>query len=144
MDPVPIQQPPVRPPAPPVRPLFRQYPHYYGDIVRGLFLFSGAILLIFGASHPAIVPLASYIIPVLILLMVVLAGATNPRQYWVVAADTAVAILGLVIFEFSAIERYREIGTTHDFVFLVQQFLALVFFFTLYYASKSLRGKHVS
>ncbi len=117
--------------------------HYYGDTVRVLFLVAGLILLIFGPAHPTLVPFNSFTVVLLVLGAVLLAGITNPRQRSVVIADTIIAAFGLVIFTALAVSQYRTVEGPTDTVFLIRQSLSVVFFFALYFSSKSLRAKFI-
>ena len=68
--------------------------HYYGDIVRALLLAAGAIVLVFSPSHPELMPLGTLPVVIVILLSVLLAGLTSPKQIGVMFANAAVSALG--------------------------------------------------
>lgn len=105
--------------------------HYYGDIVRKLFLAAGVIMLV---SLPATISLLA------VLAVTIVAGLTNPRQMWVMWLNAAVSLAGIVAFEYHAI---LSSGTDPAWLFVVDQVLALLFFFALYYSIKTLRGQVV-
>ena len=115
--------------------------HYYGDVVRVLLLAAGAIVLVFSPSHPDLMPLGTFPVVIIALLSVLLAGLTSPKQTWVMFANAAVSAVGVVFFEYIAILQYQSVQSIQDIVFVLQQLIAVIFFFALYYASKTLRGR---
>ena len=73
--------------------------HYYGDIIRKLFMAAAltmALTLPFFA-HIIPGPLAASIFAITVLAIV--AGLTNPQHFWVSLLDAGVAIFGVGIFE---------------------------------------------
>jgi len=117
--------------------------HYYGDVVRGLFIFAGILILALAPYRPELVPAGSFIVVVMVLGVALLAGITNPRQRFIILLDTIVSALGLILFEFFAFAHYR-ISKSLDSTLIAQEILALIFFFALYYSVKSLRAKLLS
>lgn len=116
--------------------------HYYGDVVRRLFLGGGVVIL-------ATLPFAWTIAPILTLLgalavvgLVFQAGVTTPSKEWTAYANTIIAGIGLVLFEYSAIFNYirYEISGSYSALFYLTQILAVIFFFALYFASKTMRA----
>lgn len=113
--------------------------HYYGDIVRRLFI---AVAVIMAVGLPLFmdkVPMPAFISILVILAIGFAAGLTNPKQTWTTIADFSMAILGLVFFEFLSIESYRE-ENGMTLYFFYNQGITVLFFFALYYASKTLRA----
>lgn len=113
--------------------------HYYGDIVRALFLL-GALIMLMGL--PAInnylsVPTILSVIGVLILGLA--AGITNPRQVWDAAINTAIAAAAFVVFESSAVNAFQNHGGSDKF-FVANLGLGLIFLFATYFSVKTLRG----
>lgn len=115
-------------------------PHYYGDIVRKLFLAAGVIILLALPFIDSLLPLPATILLLVVLATSVVAGLTNPKQLWVMVLDIAVALIGIIAFEGHAITRSDGDPV---WVFVVDQVLALLFFFALYFSIKSLRGRMV-
>ncbi len=116
--------------------------HYYGDIVRVLFLIAGGALIV----APVLAPLSSGMVTLLapcILLLGVMAGITNPRQRWTMLANLLIAAIALLVLEGVAIGAYRAADGI-SVPFLLWQALALNFFIALYFAAKTLRGQIVS
>lgn len=112
--------------------------HYYGDLVRKLFMFA-AIVMIVGLPFvyqnipmPFILSLGG------IVVLGIFAGLTNPKQVWVMALNFFIALACSIIFEIFAVRAFAD---QVDFFFIINQLLALVFLFALYYSTKSLRGK---
>lgn len=112
--------------------------HYHGEVVRRLFMAGGAALLVSIPLVRDVLPLNTSVLLILILLLAILAGITNPKYKWIIFSDVIVAALALIIFEYYAIS-----GIAHDgsrLVIVVRQLLAINFFFALYFAAKTLRG----
>lgn len=121
---------------------FPKNPHYYGDTVRKLFLAGGVIALVFRPIYPDLVPLNSFLFIIAMLAIAIIAGITNPEKYWTMISDLVIAGLGFIIFEYSAVSEYTTFNNL-TFLFLVQQSLGLIFFFALYYSSKTVRAMYL-
>lgn len=111
--------------------------HYYGDIIRKLFL-AGGIIMLLGLpfvyqSIPSPLTFAIFFV----LVIIILAGFLSPRHRRAIAVDVLVAAVCLGTFEYYAINAY--LAADGPF-FFVNQVLAFVFFFALYYGTKTLRG----
>lgn len=114
--------------------------HYYGDVVRFLFIAAAIIMLI---TLPFInqrlpVPLAFSLIA--ILMFGLIAGLTSPLQKNTLIINTGVSLVSLVVFEYYAVNSYLKYSAL-DALFIVNQLLAIIFFFALYYSTKTLRSK---
>ena len=116
-------------------------PHYYGDIVRKLFMAAGVIMLISLPFFREFLPVPTLLSLAAILIVSIVAGLTNPMQRWVMALDSFTALVGLFAFEYYAISRYGDIPWL---LFGTDQLLAIIFFFALYYSVKTFRGTLVS
>src|SRR3989344_1598200 len=66
-----------------------------------------------------------------------IAGLTNPLQKWVMALNTGISLIGLITFEYHAVTGYDNL---RDPLFWINQGLAFIFFFALYYSTKTVRG----
>lgn len=115
----------------------QQFPHYYGHIVRRLFLAGGVIMLITLATLKHVLPIGTFVVIFAILIIGLFAGLTNPLQRWVAALDTLISLVALTTFEYHAVIGYTDLG---DVLFWLNQLLAIVFFFAFYFATKTLRG----
>src|SRR3989338_10316796 len=117
--------------------------HYYGDSVRTLFIIGGLIMIV---SYPFFssfikAPIAFSIIGVTALA--IFGGLMNPKQKWIMAINTIISIGALAIFEYAAVYTYLNLSPTqgmHVAFFWVNQLLSLLFFFSSYLSTKTLRG----
>lgn len=112
-------------------------PHYYGDVVRALFLFGAALMLLasplYGNSLRAEFP---YEILGAI-LAVALAALTSPRSRWVMMADAALAAVGTIIF---ASWGFMENDTISALAFVLRIAIAVISLFAFYYSMKTVRA----
>ena len=117
--------------------------HYYGDIVRMLFIASGLIMIV---SYPFFssfiqAPIAFSIIG--FVLLAILGGLINPKQKWIIFLDTLVSVIAFIIFEYAAVYTYLNLSpvqSAHVIFFWVNQLLSIIFFFAAYLSTKTLRG----
>ena len=113
--------------------------HYYGDLVRVLFMAAAIIMIVTLPFLTSDLPVSFLISIFAILVIGILAGVTNPLQKWTTIMDTIIAVLGLLAFEYFAVNTYLEKSYSNLF-FLTNQILALIFLFALYYSTKTLRA----
>lgn len=112
-------------------------PHYYGDMIRVLFLIAGIIMLLGLPFFKDLLPIP-YIIPILTILVVdFFAGLTNPKLNWVIALNLIISLFGFLVFEYTAVSNFSD---SHKSFAFVNQILAIIFFIALYYSTKTLRG----
>lgn len=114
-------------------------PHYYGDIVRRLFL-AGAFLM--ALSLPLFwkdISLPLYITIFTVLAVDVAAGITTPAKFWSNILNLLVSVLAVAGFEYYAVRAYGNLPEGKYF-FVVNQTLALIFLAALYYSVKTVRG----
>lgn len=112
--------------------------HYYGDIVRILFV-AGAVITILGlpvatrvVGIPAIIPI------IMAAILVIAAGITNPAQQFSLELNVGISILFLVVFGYMGWSIYEvQTGGTIAFMY---QLNAILFLFASYFSVKSLRG----
>lgn len=115
--------------------------HYHGGTVRRLFLLGGIIMLLALPFTFSKLSILIFTISLFAVLVVgVGAGFMSPTQKWVVVLDLFISAFAFVVFEFVAVDEYVAEHTL-GFIFWVNQVLALIFFFALYYTSKTLRGR---
>ncbi len=110
--------------------------HYYGDVVRSLFLAAGVILILGAAFGEG--PLTPLWTTLTALALALFAGITNPRRRSIAIVDLLIAIGGLLIFAYSALALYQ--GGADTISIFERSVLALLFFFALYYSARALRG----
>ena len=116
--------------------------HYYGDLVRRLFLAGGVVILFTLPFLWTIIPILTLVGALAVVGLVFQAGITTPRQEWTAYANTIIAGLALVIFEYSAIFNYTRIdkSNANEVLFYMAQILAIIFFFAFYFAAKTMRA----
>ncbi len=111
--------------------------HYYGDVVRRLFIAGGVVMVFTLPFFEHLLP-GPYFVSILVMLAVgVAAGLTNPRQNWAIILDVAISLFTFVIFEYHAATNFPD---KTEFLYWVTQGLAILFFFALYFSIKSARG----
>lgn len=114
-------------------------PHYYGGVVRTLFIVNAAVLLI-AASTGADLPLSDGGTVFSAIVLIIAAGVTNPTQVWIHWINEMLSIVGIALFAMSAISHYRAGMHLSDPPFFFIEVLALLFLLSLYYATKTIRG----
>ncbi len=115
--------------------------HYYGRQIRGLFITSGIIMLLTLPIFNALIPFNGLFSMGMIILVGILAGLLSPLARSVVVLCTLVALVGGFVFEYQAVSGFWQISGAFEFwFFAVNELLAVLFFFALYYGNKTLRG----
>lgn len=112
-------------------------PHYYGDIVRGLFIAATLLMLV---SSPLYAESLRTALPVLVIAAVVLialAALTNPRSVVITRLNAAAAGVGVIVFEIWALMAFN-LGALLGFVLL--EAVAILFVFAFYFSLKTLRA----
>jgi hypothetical protein len=118
-------------------PRLEQIPHYYGDIVRILFL--GMTVIMLGGA-PLYADALTQQIPFIVagaVILVALAALTNPRGLLIIRLDAVFAGVIAVVYETWALWGY-ESGSSIEFV--VREIPALMGMFAFYFALKTLRA----
>lgn len=111
-------------------------PHYYGDIVRKIFLICALIMLF---TLPFIKgnltsPIFYSILTILVLTF--FAGMTNPKQKTVVISDVIVSVLSFGVFTYQAVTRFEGFLTLF---FITNLVLALLSLLAFYWSIKTIR-----
>ncbi len=120
---------------------YLSHEHYYGRQIRSLFIASAVVMLITLPIFDTLIPFSGLFSMGMIILVVLLAGLLNPFARFVVVLCTVVSIVGGFIFEYEAVSAFWRISRAFEFwFFAVNELLAVLFFFALYYCSKTLRG----
>jgi len=117
--------------------------HYHGGMVRKLFMFAAAIMVItLPFIHDFLLPKPPYfavlILP--ILGVALFAGWTNATQRYTIEFDLIFSIGAMIGFEYEAMLAYHT-NPTIDLYFLTNHVLALLFLFASYYAMKTFRSR---
>lgn len=114
--------------------------HYYGDVVRRLFITSGIIMLLgiplFADNIPR--PLSISILVAIVFALT--AGLASPRNLWVAFLHLIVSAAAVAVFEYYTIATYIAVSSYGDLFLITSQVLAVIFFFALYYGAKTVRG----
>lgn len=120
--------------------------HYYGDKIRGLFMFTGILMVVALPFFSSLIQMPIMISIFSILVLAVLGGFLNPTQKWIIVADTFVAIFGFIAFEYYAVQAFlasSPVSQLNVYFYWLNQIFALLFFIAVYLCVKTLRGKIV-
>lgn len=116
----------------------RPMEHYYGDIVRRLFL-AGVFIWIAVLPFAETLNTKAIIIAVVgMLVFVVAAGLTSPVKYFTAILNIIISLVAVVAFEWWAVNLYAPVSAG-GFLFWIYQLLTINFLFALYYSVKTLR-----
>ena len=116
-------------------PKWPSVPHYYGDVVRIIFVICaitiGVLIPVSGSLTVGVIG-----VPIVLMLMV-LAGFTNPHSKIVMILDTVAAVLGLIVAEVYAIAAYLSESL---YIFLTFEALCVLLLIALYFSAKNVRA----
>lgn len=113
-------------------------PHYYGDIVRKLFIASAAVMIILLPFIKDELGWPVFLSVCAVFVLGLAAGFTTPRRRDVSLYNVLISLVGLFIFEFEAIVVYGK--DNYSFLlFWGSQILAVLFLFALYFSVKTFR-----
>jgi hypothetical protein len=119
-----------------LRPLPEGPKHYYGDVVRILFVCAAVLILAAQVVGGAFLTVGASLVAVIVLA--VAAGLTNPVQAWIHWANIFISAIGLLASGSVFLVRFRsEDGIQSSIIALI---LTLIFVFALYSSTKTLRG----
>jgi len=113
--------------------------HYYGDTVRSLFILAAVIMIAtlpFLTSRLPVPPTTSIIA---IVALSIVAGLLSPRGKLIIWVNLFVSTAALLTFEYYAVQTYKMYSFA-DMLFWVDQILAIIFLFSLYYSAKTVRS----
>lgn len=122
-----------------VLPPRRRIPHYHGDSVRILFVI-GAVIMIVAQSTGAELQLSTRGIVILATILVVAAGITSPRQFWIHWVNAIFAALGTFFFGTNAVDHYRAGTNIFNSSFIYVEILAILSLIALYFTTRNIRG----
>ena len=112
-------------------------PHYYGDIVRRLFLIAAVLMLITMPFFKDWIFFPTHISVLAVVILALASGFTAPRQTWVYALDLIVSVIGVLVFGFIAVEK----SGVYPLNFIMDNLvLAVLFLVALYFSAKTIRG----
>lgn len=113
--------------------------HYYGDIVRKLLLGGATVILLTLPWLYKEWPLSFYAWVVMVFVVGVFAGVTNPRLRIISLFDFIIASVGFLFFGIDGIRVVSTQGAA-NLHFFTAEILMLIFFFDVYFTVKTLRG----
>src|SRR3989344_4510405 len=113
--------------------------HYYGDVVRRLFIVGSFVMLLTLPIFNSLIPVHVFFSILAIIIVSTIAGMMNPIHKTMAVIEFFVSIIALLIFEYFAVEYFVSLGQNHP-LFFINQGLAILFFVALYFSSKTLRG----
>lgn len=123
-------------------PPHREIPHYHGDKVRMLF-FVGAVVLIVAQSTGAELPLSTTGAVTSAVLLVIVAGITNPAQGWIHWLNAFISLYGTFLFGTTAVAHYRAGISVFDPSFAFVEALTFISLAALYFTTRTIRGFHM-
>ena len=112
--------------------------HYYGDLVRKLFLGGAIVMVITLPFLNTLLPFSIFTSLIVIIALSFVAGITTPLERWAPLLNEITSVISVLVFEYYAVLYYNEYGIS--LIFIVNQVLALNFLTALYYSTKNLRG----
>ena len=113
--------------------------HYYGDIVRKLFLGGAFGMLVTLPFVNALLPVPLFYSLLAIIILSLVAGFMRPGKVWTIVIDEIITIAAVLIFEYYAVD-YYAIYSFGNWLFIMNQLLALDFLIALYFNTKTLRS----
>ncbi|MEK7636181.1 MAG: hypothetical protein AAB362_00630 [Patescibacteria group bacterium] len=117
---------------------FRIPSHYYGDVVRRLFLVGAVIMLLALPFFYKLIPGPIFFSIFAIIIVELAAGMTSPKTLWSAIMNVLIAIFGIFAFENEAISAFSHYDA-EIWYFWINQLLALIFLIALYYGVKTVR-----
>jgi len=113
-------------------------PHYYGDLVRQLFIAVAVVWVAGDAVYGGyLLPLSLPAQLMALLLLIVLAALTGPHGRVVMLLNAIAAALGVFVIELFALPAQ---STEPTIMLLLQELMAFFLIFALYYSIKTLRA----
>lgn len=114
--------------------------HYYGDIVRALFLCATAVMLLGLPTFVGYIQLPTMVSVFAMLVLGCAAGLTNPVQLWSAVLNVIISLCGFIVFESYAVIAYTQSGS---FSFLMANLvLGFIFMAAFYFSMKTARGAY--
>ena len=113
--------------------------HYYGDIIRILFIVNSILILIGLPLFNSILDIPFPITIAGVVYLIAVAGIINPLSFTAAIITLGTAIIGFVFFETLAFS-YLLSSTSHIIFGIANQLVAILFLYGLYYSLKTVRG----
>ena len=118
-------------------PFVRGVPHYYGDIVRQLFICVAALMLVAAPFYADALRVELPFEIVGALTLVAVAALVNPNTKATLFASAVASGVGAVVYETWALYGYMDSSWSQ---FLLRQFLAVLFLLGFYFSVKTVRA----
>ncbi|MBP6925833.1 MAG: hypothetical protein KBC22_02150 [Candidatus Pacebacteria bacterium] len=121
-------------------------PHYYGDLVRVIFMFAGIVMLVTFPFFSNLIGVPIIFSTLVVIALALMAGLMNPRQKWVLVLNVIVSVIAFLLLEYHAYFAFTHLDNTvvlHNVFFWTSQVLALLFFLATYFSMKTVRGRYV-
>lgn len=129
-----------------MEPMEPSVPHYYGDIVRRLFVLAAAVMSFSAPFYTSNLRVALPFVVLGAIVLLAIAALMNPHKKIIIIAGAVAAGVGMLIYETWALFDYKT-STWEEFI--LRQILAFVFMSAFYFSMKTLRafvlgtiGKH--
>lgn len=118
------------------------FQHYYGDVVRYLFLAAAVIMIITLPLFSREVNFPIIISVIGIAVLGVAAGLSNPKQFSSSLINLIISLFGFMIFLYTAVNSYQHSGVADKFI-LTDIILSTIFIFAIYFSMKTLRAQMI-
>jgi hypothetical protein len=129
----------------PVAPVELPPAHYYGNYVRRLFLAGGAIMIFGYPFFKTLIDLPTWFAIACVLVVSIFSGLQTPRHRWSALVNTAISTIAFCAFEYKGTNFYLSTSYPENPLFFwMNQLLAIIFFFALYFSIKSTRATVVA
>ncbi len=112
-------------------------PHYYGDRVRELFVIAAVVSFVVIPLWGDLLPYGTFTQVIAGVLLVLLAGLTNPHSKAVLVADAIVSGVSVLLLETTAISLHLVQSTE---LFLARELSAVLLLVAFYFSVKTLRA----
>lgn len=112
-------------------------PHYYGDVVRRIFIAVSALLLVSSPFVSRDVPVVLGIGVAFALILALLAAITNPQKQWSMMANAVAALFGVLLAEVFALAAFSADAYV---TFVIAEGFVIAFLFALYFSVKTVRA----
>lgn len=111
--------------------------HYYGDSVRNMFIASAVIYAIALPLFGSLLPFDVYTGIGIVLLLVFLAGITNPHSQILMFLNAAVAGIGVYLMQTAAISFFDQ---DSSILFVLRQVVVILLLIAFYHGVKTARN----
>lgn len=115
----------------------KNVPHYYGDSVRNMFIASAVIYTVSLPLFGSLLPFSVYIGIALVLLLVFLAGITNPHSQLLMFVNVLVAGIGVYLMQTAAISFFNQ---DSSILFILRQAVVILLLIAFYDSVKTARN----